>query len=309
MKSSVSALVFVGALACGRVNQTDSVDAAITSPDAIVPDAVVPPDASVPPDGQPPDADPTVPDGGTEPPQGMVHVPAGVFWRGCNSTVANEYACTAAQSANEVPYREITLTAYYIDKTEVTQAAYAECVAAVACTAPAPVDEVWKEEAGYDPAQKPDHPVSNVTWAQARTYCEFRGKRLPTEAEWEKAARGTDGRLFPWGNGAFACGQANTHACPDTDGTHAVGSHPTDTSPYGAIDMGGNVREWVNDLYQPDYYSVSPLVDPPGPLSGTGRVSKGSSFAHSWNGARPADRSAAGAVADYTLGFRCAKSL
>ncbi len=240
---------------------------------------------------------------------GMVKIPAGAFWRGCNPANPNPYACDSLQLSRESPYRQLTLSEFWIDKTEVTQEKFATCIAANGCTPPAPVDPQNALYAGYDPANKPDHPVSNVTWAQARSYCMWLGKRFPTEAEWEKAARGTDGRMYPWGDTepTDTCLLANLGVCTGS-GTHAVGSHPSGDSPYGVSDMAGNVAEWVADFYDVTYYASAPAVDPQGPLSGNERVARGGGYPHSNLDGRAASRarSGANAPADYPRGFRCA---
>jgi serine/threonine-protein kinase len=161
----------------------------------------------------------------------MVKVPAGEFWMGCNEKVDQE--C----DADEKPGRSVSVDAFSIDRTEVTVAQYRDCVEAGRCTDPATTGSCNWGQAGRD-----DHPVNCVDWSKAKAYCEWAGKRLPTEAEWEKAARGTDGRKYPWGND-WSASKANV----GDDGTKPVGSYPSGASPYGAVDMAGNVWEWVSD--------------------------------------------------------------
>ena len=119
----------------------------------------------------------------------------------------------------------------------------------------------------FEPPDVPNLPVTGVTWSQGDDYCKWAGKRLPTEAEWEKAARGTDGRRYPWGNETAECGQAHLLISEDCRTRHAlpVDARPEDRSPYGVVGMIGNVQEWVSDWAGREYYEVAPSLDPPGP--------------------------------------------
>ena len=186
-----------------------------------------------------------------------VHVPAGEFEMG--STTGDN---------DEQPVHRVYLDEYWIGQTEVTNAQYALCVSAGGCTAPS--NSRWQD------SDYRDHPVTHVDWNQARAYCAWAGVRLPTEAEWEKAARGTDGRIYPWGNSAPDDRFANYGNI--IDGTTPVGNYPEGASPYGALDMAGNVWEWVNDWYDSDYYSQSPSENPQGPATGESRVLRGGSW-------------------------------
>ena len=199
------------------------------------------------------------------------------------------------------------LDAYYIDKYEVTNAKYNECDAAGVCIQPFG-DNSYSRSSYYDNSAYANYPVVLVSWNQANTYCNWRNKRLPTEAEWEKAARGTTYRDFPWGNDDPTCTYANgdNNACGIGD-TNAVGSYPAGASPYGAMDMAGNVWEWVNDWYDASYYSSSPSSNPTGLASGTYRVMRGGSWG-SINGLLTAYRNGGNLPTkqSVTNGFRCA---
>jgi formylglycine-generating enzyme required for sulfatase activity len=249
-----------------------------------------------------PDAAASTADGAIDPAdaapprEGMVRVPPGPFTMGCDD-------CGDALSpgTDERPAHEVTLSGFDIDVTEVTQAAYAACVAATACSEPSN---------NYDPEGTPTLPVRNVTWDQAVAFCTWAGKRLPSEAEWEKAARGTDGRLFPWGNdGEFDCDNANTDQCGEL--VQPVGTASDGASPYGALDMAGNVWEWTHDYYAEDEYAHHDGPDPQGPADGTSRVYRGGSYGNLPTLARTSNRSFTynPAVGGSGLGFRCVADL
>jgi formylglycine-generating enzyme required for sulfatase activity len=181
----------------------------------------------------------------SKPSSAMVHVPAGEFTMGSDKldkdAQALQYGFRKALYANEHPSHKVTLAAFHIDKTEVTNTEYLEFVKTTRHKAP--ID--W--EGGKYLERTGDHPVVNVSWRDADVYCKWRGKRLPTEAEWEKAARGTDARTFPWGS-EFDIKLVNTLG--EYDGTTPVGKFPEGSSPYGALDMSGNVMEWTSDWYE-----------------------------------------------------------
>lgn len=166
----------------------------------------------------------------------------------------------------EQPAHAITVSkSFWIDLTEVSVEAYSLCWASQVCTLPK-----QGQDLNWGVAGKGKHPANGVNWYQAKTYCEWKGKRLPTEAEWELAARGTDGRLFPWGNDTPTCNHVVGKYCGPS-GTAPVGSKPLGDSPYGLHDMAGNVAEWCSDYYLGDYYYQSPNMDPEGPMTGTKR--------------------------------------
>jgi sulfatase modifying factor 1 len=238
-------------------------------------------------------------------PEGMVEVPAGEFWMGCDP--AKDSPC----EADEAPKRKVTLDAFYIDTTEVTVEAYIACATAGACSPPSTTKPCDTAANNWGKADRTKHPINCVTWDQADAFCKWAGKQLPTEAQWEKAARGKDGKKYPWGDKAASC----THAVMDdkgkgcgTDQTLAVGSKPKGKSAYGALDMSGNVWEWTADRYERDL-STAPTTNPTGSADSKTRVSKGGGFDSSGEvKLRASDRLYS--MPDYvmdTRGFRCAK--
>ena len=193
----------------------------------------------------------------------MVRVPAGEFMMGCDRQNTGGFPCLD----KEVPLHPVWLETFDIDKYEVTNGEYRACVAAGVCNAPLRTSS-YQRDRYYGYSHYNDFPVLYVSWWDAQDYCGWVGKRLPTEAEWEKAARGPiDTRVFPWGNEFPDCGRINRiHLEGDIiqceDDTTKVGSLPYGASPYGAMDMAGNVFEWVQDYFLPSYYRFSPYYNP-----------------------------------------------
>ncbi len=242
----------------------------------------------------------------------LVSVPAGEFLRG--STGSDPDA-----ESDEFPQRSIYLDAFWIDMTEVTNAMFVRFL-----------NEKGNQEGewntnwinftrGYDRVSKidgmwqvddryVDYPISRVTWDGANAYCEWVGRRLPTEAEWEKAARGVDGRTYPWGEG-IDCNRANYGECDEFLNTSPVGHYGSEsTSLYGAYDMAGNVWEWVQDKYSMYYYyEISTLANPTGPVNVVSRVLRGGSWNDNKQDARTASRHDVydSSYSNY-IGFRCA---
>jgi len=216
----------------------------------------------------------------------MVYVPAGEFLMGSSDADDEAYA-------NEKPQHTVYLDAFWIDRTEVTNSQYRKCVEAGACPEP----RCWM----YGDYNGPGQPVVCVTWDDARAYAAWAGGRLPTEAEWEKAARGTDGRIYPWGDefDGSRLNYCDRNCAGDRKDTGAddgyavmapVGSYPAGASPYGALDMAGNVWEWVADRHEEGYYARSPARNPQGPDSGDSRVLRGGGFNDEERGVRCAAR-------------------
>ena len=208
---------------------------------------------------------------------------------------------------DERPVHEVTLDVFWIDRTEVTNSQYEGCVADGTCQAPRKPSSV-RRSSYYGNAQYADYPVIYVSWYDARDFCEWASGRLPTESEWEYAARGPESYAYPWGNQSPSCNLLNYNNC--VGDTSEVIAYPAGASWVGALDMAGNVWEWVNDWYDSEYYSNSPGENPPGPASGEYRVLRGGAwdFNGDDNDARSAIRlvSQPGNRFDH-IGFRCAQ--
>ncbi len=186
----------------------------------------------------------------------VISIPGGTFWMGSDPS-------DALADTDEFPAHQVTLSGYSIYTHEVTNGQYANCVEAGECS---PIRARANGPLGHasDPAYG-DYPVVGVTWEMADTYCAWAGGRLPTEAEWEYAARGADSLLYPWGAEQPACDRVNMAGCATPPGTMLVGSFALGNSPFGLWDMSGNVWEWTQDWYAEAFYSFSPASDPIGP--------------------------------------------
>ena len=227
----------------------------------------------------------------------MVLIPAGPFQMGCDPD--SDSICLQ----DEMPLHTVILDAFYIDKYEVTNALYQACVEADACERPSDTSSAT-HKSYYGNSEFAGYPVIYVSWSESQTYCNWRGARLPTEAEWEKAARGDQKyRIYPWGNQEPDCTLANY--CEED--TVKVGSYPDGASPYQVMDMAGNVWEYVADWHGEFYYEESPSSNPLGPVSGSNRVLRGGSFWSHDLGLRTAFRWEFGDNYHYVFfGFRCA---
>jgi formylglycine-generating enzyme required for sulfatase activity len=262
----------------------------------------------------------------------MIRIPAGEFRMG-----------SAAESGglpDEQPERSVLLSAYFIDRFEVTNEAYSIFVSRTGHRMPEnvnPASTLWKDQTPMPGIEQ--HPVVNVSWTDAEAYCRWAGKRLPTEAEWEKAARGPDGRRYPWGNQwdfslansasywagrtvAFDSGADWEAFWVKGEGAHiakqkglngevltlAVGSFPGSVSAYGLFDMAGNVAEWVQDWYDPHYYLSAPLSNPTGPPRGAIKSMRGGSWLKPAVSLRTSDRDWGTMDSRPSgTGFRCAQ--
>lgn len=235
-------------------------------------------------------------------PEGMLLVDEGYYMMGAEN--GDLYAQDAAK-----PLHEIFTKPYYIDKFEVSNGDYAECVAAGACSAPQKTSSKTREQY-YDSTAFSRFPVVNVTWQDAQNYCEYVDKRLPTEAEWEKAARGTeDSRRYSWGNGSPKIYYVNVTKSPGD--TEMPNSYPKGNSPYGLADVMANVSEWTSDWFAEDAYkTLTENENPGGPEDGTEKVVRGDSFETELSMLHLTNRSGMDPAAySDTVGFRCVKDV
>lgn len=227
------------------------------------------------------------------PMDGMIqlYIPEGEFLMGTNE----EHT-----SANS-PQHPVYLDAYWMDKVEVTNAMYLKCMEAAGCTRPA------SDNILYDNWVYRDHPITWVTWFQAEDYCRWAGRRLPTEAEWEKAARGTEGLRYPWGNERPNARLANFDEADIHEAVSAY-RYPLGASPYGVLNMSGNIREWVMDWFDPKYYIHSPYENPQGPATGEERSLRSGSYNEDQKEIRAFSRlKHEPQSAGLSRGFRCAQ--
>jgi formylglycine-generating enzyme required for sulfatase activity len=225
----------------------------------------------------------------------LLYVPAGEFTMGSDNG-----------SGDEQPAHQVYLDTFWIDQTEVTNAMYANCVSAGACSPPSSTRS-YTRDSYYGTSKFDNYPVVYVSWHHASAYCAWAGRRLPTEAEWEKSARGTDARTYPWGNEIPNANLLNYFS--NVGETTEVGKYPNGASIYGALDMAGNVWEWVNDWYSKTYYANSPYLNPLGPDAGMSRVLRGGSWSYDNYGVRTANRGEDNPTSTYVgFGFRCARS-
>lgn len=254
-------------------------DAHVPDDQGSPPDTDAAPDSDATPDAQAPDA--TEDAGPTETltcPEGMALIPEGPFLMGID-----------ASNPEAGPQHTVTLSAYCMDVTETTVAAYQACVDDGACydlasLALCQTSDPWRPASCQMGME--DHPANYVSWARAMAYCEWAGGDLPTEAQWEKGARGTDGRELPWGAQSASCDKAVWGLGPVYDDCAGAGpawtlpadSLPAGASPYGLLHMAGNLDEWTRDWYDGLYYVSAPEIDPPGPTTGTFHVYRGGGF-------------------------------
>jgi formylglycine-generating enzyme required for sulfatase activity len=243
----------------------------------------------------------------------MILIPAGTFSMGSNDDHVQQATdwckCGSHYFEDELYMHDVYVSAFYIDRYEVTNRQFQAFVEATGYRTDAekkPEVNTWRT--AFTPG-KEEHPVIWMSWNDANAYCQWAGARLPTEAEWEKAARGDDARLWPWGsewdNTRLNAAESQTKA------TTEIGSFPNGASPYGAMDMAGNVWEWVNDWYDPTFYQygANRTNDPTGPQDGQDRVLRGGGYNNGLHDVRTANRHKGG-MTGYAPdhGFRCAKS-
>ncbi|MFC1997518.1 formylglycine-generating enzyme family protein [Chloroflexota bacterium] len=236
----------------------------------------------------------------------LVFIPEGTFQMGSRSM-------DGRADYDEIPQHLVNLDAYWMDQTVVTNAMYVRFLDEMGNQTEGrtvwldagdedvfiyQLGEEWQPIQGYE-----DHPAIEISWYGAQAYCDWVGRRLPSEAEWEKAARGSDGRVYPWGDD-IDCNKAQYANC--AGGLLTVDSKPDGASPFGILGLSGNTWEWTSDWYSEDYYSSSPLENPKGPDEGETRTLRGGSWEYDSKHLRAANRRNNGpAVSMHDYGFRC----
>ena len=223
----------------------------------------------------------------------MVLIPAGEF------TMGSEKG-----DDDEQPIHRVFLDTFYLDKFEVTNGRFAKFVEVIHSEPP------WGFKDKETPVLQADQSVRWVNWMDAVGYCLWAGKRLPTEAEWEKAARGTDGRVYPWGNEPPTPTQA-VFGLKDGDETiSSIGNREKGQSPYGVHDLAGNLYEWTGDWYDEQFYTTNPTVNPRGPMEGTAKVQRGGSYTNTPYRLRSSFRTKGDPTEhEPNVGFRCAQDV
>lgn len=241
----------------------------------------------------------------------QVYIPQGSFQMG---------GLDARASADEKPVHKVDMKGYWIDKVEVTNAMYLLCLQAGVCSPPQAISSETRQSYFNNPEFN-DYPVANVTWDSAKQYCTWAGRRLPTEAEWEYAARGSTINTYPWGEEKPDSTRANFNYM--VGDTQRVGNFGAGASPFGILDMAGNVNEWVSDFYNSEYYASGAASNPTGPIARSAyfnRVVRGGSYADAEVDIRIANRAAvlgpnfdaelgsSAYLGDFSprIGFRCA---
>lgn len=237
----------------------------------------------------------------------LVYIPEGEFLMGSSdeqiNRVLNSSLCQGMNNCqrswfdHEQPIHTVNLDAYWIYKTEVTNSQYRKCIQNGGCVGDL---ENYPED---------NYPAVFIFWDEADSYCDWAGGRLPTEAEWEKAARGTDGRTFPWGEEIPTWDNNYANFGEIVGRLSSVGSYPKGESPYGVLDMAGNAWEWVADWYDENYYVASPSDNPTGPSTGDEHIIRGGDWINNWRIVRTSTRGSIdenmSQIMGSRLGFRC----